>query len=65
MRKVIYLLTLTSFLTAEEIGDGAAAAVQVQSSNWQNWTFAATALATATTGILVVAFNDGHDAHTH
>lgn len=63
MEKMILFLILTTFLSAQESGKAAAAAAKP--TNWQNWTFASTALATASTAVLVIAFNNGHEAQSH
>jgi glucose/arabinose dehydrogenase len=42
------------------------AAATASSSDWQNWTFAGSALATAAVGIFVVAMGNGESApHSH
>jgi hypothetical protein len=70
MKKLTILLTLTALLSvtglqAQAPGAGAATASDTGSSNnWQNWTFAGCALATAAAGIFVVAMGNGESSST-
>lgn len=51
-------LVLAKPLTAQE-AVGAAAAEASQSSDWQSWTFASTALVTAALGITLISMDTG------
>lgn len=67
-RTILCLLTAllsTANVQAQAPGVGAATASDVGvSNNWQNWTFAGCALATAAAGIIVVSMNNGQSAST-
>lgn len=69
MKNLTALLTMTTLLStgvlqAQTTGETAVATAQTATSNqWQNWTFAATALITATAGIIAVSLDNGTAAH--
>jgi len=70
MKKIIYALTinllLISSLHAQSTGKGSSSSANISKNNeWQNWAFAGSLIATATTGVLVLAFNNGNEAHAH
>ncbi len=53
-----------SGLTAQETGAAAASSAEAtQSSNWQNWVFAGSALVTATAGVVIISLNTGNTSH--
>ena len=51
--------------TSQPVGSAAIVATTetVQNYHWQNWTFFATAVITATAAILIVSTNRGKEAH--
>lgn len=58
------LLFSTQTLIAQDVGEGATAAVQTSSSNnWQSWVFATSALICAAIGVVVVSLNPGSTSH--
>lgn len=67
MKKCLFLFALfvmTSELCAQETGAAAADSAQAtQSSNWQNWVFASSALVTATVGVVIISLNSGTTSH--
>lgn len=60
---LIAFLSVTSLSAEPPIGTGAAAGSEMgQDSEWQNWLFAGGSIASAVTGVLVVALvNSGGD----
>lgn len=56
----ILLLTLLIGTLQAQTGEGA---LDSSESNWQNWTFAAVSIVTATAGIVVVSLDNGTAAH--
>jgi len=60
---LIALLSITSLSADPPIGTGAAEASEMgQDSEWQNWLFAGGSIASAVTGVIVVALvNSGGD----
>jgi len=67
MKRFLFLFTLIatmSGLTAQETGAAAASSAEAtQSSNWQNWVFASSALLTATAGVVIISLNTGNTSH--
>ncbi len=67
MRKCLLALAIystTSGLIAQETGAAAGDSIQAaQSSNWQNWVFAGSALVTATVGVVIISLNSGTTSH--
>ena len=74
MKKLTTLLTLGSLISAQAqttdeaaatTGEAAVVTVEaVQSNNWQNWAFVATAVVTATAAIFFISINNGHEIET-
>lgn len=61
---ICLILILTSVAHAQETGIAAKEAEQeTVSSNWQNWTFAGTLIATATLGLIATSFPNGEKVH--
>ena len=66
MRKWIVLFLGASAMQAQETGAASVESAQVaQASQWQNWTFAGTAMVTAAAGVCILAADDGHSAQVH
>lgn len=70
MRKFGILLAFTALLSggslqAQATGDAAVQTVKTaKSNNWQNWTFAGSALLTAAGAIFVVSMHNGNEAQS-
>ncbi len=60
---LICLLVAEGALSAQETGSGAGESRAEAESSLQNWIFAAGAAVATAAGIVLVAINDGHDAH--
>jgi hypothetical protein len=60
---IVFLNTtpLQAYTISKSTGNGAQQAVET--SQWQNWTFAGTALFTAAAGIILVSMDNGNHAH--
>ena len=61
MRRLFLFLTIFACLPqfyGEETGE--APPEIVQESNWRNWVFAASALVTATIGVVIISLNRGN-----
>ncbi len=71
MKNLTALLTMTTLLStgvlqAQTTGETAVATAQTATSNqWQNWTFAASAMATAAGAIFVVSMHNGNASSSH
>ena len=63
---VVSLLLIAASLPAQETGSAASSAASTGGgSEWENWTFAASALVTAAVGIFVVSTQDAASSHGH
>jgi hypothetical protein len=63
MKRLFLFLTLFAILPkfyGEETGETAEPPAEIaQESTWRNWVFAASALVTATIGIIIISLNTG------
>lgn len=60
---IIFILSTTATLSAQETGTAAASSAETASSNWQNWVFAGSALVTAAAGVVIIAMSSGSTSH--
>ena len=66
MKNYAFFCFLTALISANAQTTGEAAASSAQAtSEWQNWTFAASALVTAAAAVLVVSIDQGHSPTSH
>lgn len=69
MKKVLTMLALiqtTLPLQAQNMGEAAAASSEyATNSNWQNWAFAGSAIATITAGVIAISVGTGEGSTSH